>query len=195
MRHQRRNMLQLRRLTLQEFAPGRCVEEQVLHCNRRSRREPRLFHPQHLPARNLYERSSFFIFRTRLERHPSYARDARQRLPAKPQRRNRQQIVRGPQLRRRMPLERQQRIVPHHPAPVIRNPDQLSSARLHLDPDPRRPRIQRVLQQLLHHRRRPFHHLPGSYLVRDLVRQNPYPPHPSILRFPHPGAPNLGVPH
>src|SRR6202050_1676792 len=37
--------------------------------------------------------------------------------------------------------------------------------RLHADLDPRRPRIQRIFQHLLHHRRRPLHHLARGDLV------------------------------
>ncbi len=82
-----------------------------------------------------------------------------------------------------MPFKRQQRIVAHHAAPVVDNPDQLAPAGLHLNPNARRTRIKRVLQQLLDHRRGPLHHLARGNLVRNLVRKYVYPPHSLNYRF------------
>ena len=68
-----------------------------------------------------------------------------------------------------MPLKRQQRIVAPHAVPVVDDPNQLAPAALHLDANARRAGIQRILQQLLHHRGRTLHHLAGGNLVRHLV--------------------------
>ena len=68
-----------------------------------------------------------------------------------------------------MPLERQHGIIAHHAASIICDLDQLFSARLHADLDPRRARIQSVLEQLLHHGRRPLHHFAGGDLVGNLL--------------------------
>src|SRR4029077_10323715 len=43
--------------------------------------------------------------------------------------------------------------------------DEPLPARLDVDPDAARTRVQRILQQLLHHRGRTLHHLAGSDLV------------------------------
>ena len=64
-----------------------------------------------------------------------------------------------------MALEGQQRVVAHHAAAVIGHLDKLLAARFHLHADPRRSRIQRVLQQLLQHRRRTLHHLARGDLL------------------------------
>ncbi len=80
-----------------------------------------------------------------------------------------------------MPLERQQRIVPHHAMAIVENADQFAATALDLNPDPGRARIQRVLQQFLHHRRRPFHHLTGGNLIRHLVGKYTDASHGSIV--------------
>jgi hypothetical protein len=56
-------------------------------------------------------------------------------------------------------------------AAVIRNLNELFSARFHADFDPRRPRVERVLEHLLDDRCRPLHHLAGGDLVGDLLRK------------------------
>ena len=89
-----------------------------------------------------------------------------------------------------MAFKGQQRIIAHHAAAVVDNADQLASAAFHLDANSRRACIQRVLQQLLYHRRRPFHHLARGDLVRDLIGKNMYPPHPSIVPAP-PASPRV----
>ena len=68
-----------------------------------------------------------------------------------------------------MPLKGQESIVAIHPAAVVADADQLAPARLHLDTDAIRPRIQSILQQFFHHRRWPVHHLAGGDLVGYLV--------------------------
>lgn len=71
-----------------------------------------------------------------------------------------------------MPLKGQQSIVAVHPVPIVRDADELAAARLYFHADTRCPRIQRIFEQFLHHRRRPVHHLARGDLVGDLVRKN-----------------------
>src|ERR1039458_5578727 len=80
-----------------------------------------------------------------------------------------------------MPLEGKQRVVPHHAVAVVDDADQLSPAALNLNPNPRGSCIERVLQQLLHHGRRPLHHLAGSNLIGHLVGKYTDAPHGSIV--------------
>ena len=70
-----------------------------------------------------------------------------------------------------MALEGQQSIVPAHSLAIVGDADELASAGLDLDADASRSRVQRVLQQLLHNRRRSLHHLARCDLVSYLVRQ------------------------
>jgi hypothetical protein len=55
---------------------------------------------------------------------------------------------------------------------VVGQPDQSPPARFHLQPELRRPSVQRVFEQLLDDASRPFHHLSSGDLVRDVVRKN-----------------------
>ena len=55
------------------------------------------------------------------------------------------------------------------PWPSSADADQASSAALHLDADAHGSSVQGVLQQLLHHRCGPVHHLAGGDLVGNLI--------------------------
>ena len=71
-----------------------------------------------------------------------------------------------------MPLEGQQRIIAHHATSVVNDANQLAPARFHVNANSLRPGVERIFQQLLHHRRRSLHHLAGSNLVRHLIGKN-----------------------
>ncbi len=114
---------------------------------------------------------SLFLRRARFQQQPRNRRDRRQRFAAKSQRRNREQIVRGAQLRRGVALERQQRVVVSHAAAVVDHANHPLAARFHFDANRARARIQRIFEQLLHHRRGPLDHFARRDLVRDSFRQ------------------------
>ena len=88
-----------------------------------------------------------------------------------------------------MALEGQQSIVAHHAATIVGHLDQLLAARFHLHADPRRARIQRVLQQLLQHRRRTLHHLARGDLVGNMLGKYVDSGHDFLFRAPVAGAP------
>jgi hypothetical protein len=73
-------------------------------------------------------------------------------------------------------LESQAGVAGRHPVAVVAHRDRRRSALPNLDPDPRGLRIDGVLDQLLDHRRRSFHHLARSDLVHQGVPQQPDPP-------------------
>ena len=127
-------------------------------------------------------RSLSILRGTGLQPQSRHRRNRRQRLAAEPQGRDRQQIVGTADLRRRVPLERQQGIVAHHAAAVIGDLDQLLAAAFHLHPNAPRPRVQRVFQQFLHHRSRALHHLAGGDLVGDVFRENVNAAHGASVR-------------
>ena len=79
--------------------------------------------------------------------------------------------------RSRMPLECQHGIVAHHAAAIVDDLDQLLPARFDVDANAAGARIQRVLQQLLHHRCRTLHHLARGDLVGNAFRQYVNLPH------------------
>src|SRR5947209_5549614 len=64
-----------------------------------------------------------------------------------------------------MALEGKHGIVAHHADAVVGDLDQLFAAGFDLYVDAARARVQRVLEQLLHHRRRTLHHLARGDLV------------------------------
>jgi hypothetical protein len=76
-----------------------------------------------------------------------------------------------------MALESQKGIVAHHAAAIVGDLDQLLAARFHLHPDARCARIQRILQQLLQHRRRTLHHLARGDLVGNMLGKYVDSPH------------------
>ena len=76
------------------------------------------------------------------------------------------------QLRSGVALERQQRVVAHHSVSIVDDADQLAAAALDLNSHPRRACVERILQQLLHHRSGPLHHFAGGDLIGHLVGKN-----------------------
>ncbi len=185
MRHQRRYVRQLRRLRAQKLPPRRRIEKQIRNRNRRPARHSGIVHMQNLAARNLHPRPRRLLARLvcagrRLQRHPRHRGNRRQRLTAKSQRRNLQQVVRRAQLRSRVPLKGQQRIVAVHAVSIVGHANQLASTRLNLHANPRSPGIERIFEQFLHHRRRPVHHLARGNLVSHLIGENPYAPHKGL---------------
>ena len=70
-----------------------------------------------------------------------------------------------------MPLERRLRVLAGHAVPVVAHADEGPAAALDLDLDAARARVERVLEQLLHDRGRPLHHLARRDLVDEIVGQ------------------------
>src|SRR5690606_5936936 len=70
--------------------------------------------------------------------------------------------------------ERQRELVGRDAAAVVAHADELRPARLELDADRPRPGIERVLDQLLDHRRGALHHLAGGNLVHEVRRELAY---------------------
>ena len=97
--------------------------------------------------------------------------DARQGLAAEPQRGDGREVLDPPDLAGGVPLEGEPRLVGGHPLAVVLHPHETLAAQLDGDRDPRRPGVERVLDQLLDHRRGALDHLAGGDLVRQLGRQ------------------------
>ncbi len=169
---QRRDVRQLGGLGAEKFAPGRSVEEQVRDGQRGSSGQGRVVDVKDLAARDLHSGSCGFVSGCRLQSHARNRSNRGQRLAAKSQGRDGEQIVGCAQFRGGVPLKRQQRIVAVHSLPVVADADQPPPAGLDLDANAIGARVQCVLQQLLDHRGRPVHHLAGSDLVGNLVGKN-----------------------
>ena len=94
-------------------------------------------------------------------------RDGRKRFAPEPERRDRRQVVRRPDLAGRVPLERQSRVLRRHPLAIVLDADEPLAAELGGDGDAPRARVEAVLDQLLDNGGRALDHLSG----RDLIRQ------------------------
>jgi hypothetical protein len=66
-------------------------------------------------------------------------------------------------------LKRQHRIIARHPAPIIRNAQKSSPARLDINLNRPRARVNRVLDQLLSYRRRSLDDLARGDLVGKMI--------------------------
>ena len=110
------------------------------------------------------------VARARRQLDRRHRRDARQRLAAEAERSDARQIVLVADLARRVTGERERRIVGAHAFAVVAHPDQAQAAVLELDDDAARARVERVLDELLHDRRRTLDHLAGRDLRRELRR-------------------------
>jgi hypothetical protein len=69
-------------------------------------------------------------------------------------------------------VQRQERVLPAHPVAVVGDADLRLAAVADDHVDARGGGVQRVLHQLLHHRRRPLHHLARGDLVGQRVGQD-----------------------
>jgi len=89
---------------------------------------------------------------------------------AEAQRNNVGEVVRRPDLARRVLRDRAARVLGRHPRAVVADPDQGHPTVLDLYLDCARPRVERVLDQLLDSGRRTLDDLPGGDPVRHLGR-------------------------
>jgi len=84
------------------------------------------------------------------------------------QRVDRRQVLGRGQLAGRVRGQRQLQLLFGDAAAVVGDADQLDPALFNNDVDPRRPRVDAVLDQLFHHRRRPLDHLARGDLVHKV---------------------------
>ena len=166
---QRRHVGQFGRFGAEKFAAGGSVEEEIGDGERGAARQSGVVHVEDLAAGNFDARSGALLAGGRFQRDAGHRGDGGQRLAAKAQRGDGEQVVGGAQLGGGVALEGQQGVVAVHALAVVGDADELAPARLDLDADAVGAGVQSVLQQLLHHRGRPVHHLAGGDLVGNLV--------------------------
>ena len=143
--------------------------EQVAHLDRRPARVTHVAQVAAPPVGDLDLGARRLALGARPHHELGHGRDRRQRLAAEPVRRDPLQVVELPQLRRGVPLERQLARRPGSCPCRRRAPARAWSPVLDLDVHGARPRVERVLDQLLHDGRRPLHHLAGGDLVDEVV--------------------------
>ena len=171
-RHQRRDVRQFGLLRAQKFLARRHVEEQIANRDRRAAAQRRFLAAQHLAAGDFDARAGGLLRGARLEQQPRDRRDGRQRLAAKSQRGDREQVLDVAQLAGGVALEGQHRVVAQHAAAVVDDADQAAPAGFDFDAQIGSAGVERIFEQFLDHRRRPLHHFAGRDLVGDLVGKN-----------------------
>ena len=105
-------------------------------------------------------------------RHPGDRPYTRQGLAPKSQGGNGTKLAIIQQLGGGMALKTEQNVILIHADTVIHYTNQTGTASFYLDINPTGSGIQRIFQQLLDHRSRPFHHLTGRNLVGKMFRKN-----------------------
>ena len=171
-RHQRGDVRQFGLLGAQEFAARRDVVEQIAHRDHGAAAQRRLLAAQHLAAGDFDARAGRLLHGSRLQQQARDRGDGRQRLAAKTQRGDGEQVLDVAQFAGGVAFEGQQRVVAQHAAAVVHDADQPPAARFHLHAQIRRAGIERVFQQFLDHRRGPLHHFARGDLVGNLVGKN-----------------------
>src|SRR6185437_14660206 len=106
------------------------------------------------------------------EPHAAGGRDARQRLAAEAERADGGQVVEPRELARRVAREREHGVVGAHAHAVVDDGDPVDAAAREPDLDVPRAGIERVLDELLHDRRRPLDDLAGRDLPLELGRED-----------------------
>ncbi len=97
---------------------------------------------------------------------------SRERLTAKPESAHAREIIELADLRGRVPLQCQQRVITRHPAAIVTNFDPLFSAVLQEHFHRARPGVNGVFDQLLDHRCGALDDLSGGNLVHQLGGEN-----------------------
>ena len=165
------HMLQLHAIALQELATGRHVVEQAAHGDGGARCAGHGLLCAHLAAFHQHPGAQLFAVLAGAQLHLGDGRDARQCLAAEALGAHGVQVVGQADLAGGVPLEAQPRIAGAHALAIIAHLHQRATGVLHHQHDARGARIHAVLQQFLHHARRPLHHLARSDLVGHMVGQ------------------------
>ena len=164
--HHLANRLALAAIALQEFEPGRGRVEQLAHFDARAFAERRRLD---LTLAAGVDRDHPAM---RLARVPgrdgksAHRADRWQSLAAEAERADVEEIVVG-QFRGGVALDRQREVGARHAGAVVAHADQSAAAAVGDDLDARCPGIERVLEELLDHARRPLHHLARRDAVDD----------------------------
>ncbi len=171
LRHEPRDLGGFGDVGLQEFAPRRQVEEEVGDLDGCALARPDLADRRHLTAVDAHLGAAVGPARAGAHQEMRHRRDARQRLAAEPERANRAEVVGPRNLAGGVPLDGQLRVRRLHPLAVVLDANQLLAAELDGDRDPRRTRIERVLDQFLDHRGRALDDFAGGDLIREVERK------------------------
>ena len=148
-----------------ELSPHGRVEEQVVYFDGRARRTTAGGGRAKLAAGRFDFAAALALGRSAAEHQPADFGDRGQRLAAKPERANAEQVVGLGQFARGVAGQGQRQLVDRNAAAVIDHPDHFQPTLADRDVDPRGAGVDGVLHQLFHHARRPLDHLAGGDFV------------------------------
>ena len=154
-----------------EGLPGGDVIEEVADGHAGPRGGPRRAPPAHLAPLHAHRPGGRQGGRAAGQLQVGDRGDAGQGLAPEAQGAHAVQVVERLQLARGVAQHGQLQLLGGDPAAVVADADQAQPATLNLHPHRRRPGVQGVLHQLLDHRRRAFHHLPGGDLGHQVRGQ------------------------
>jgi hypothetical protein len=155
---------------LHELEAGRSRVEQIAHDDAGSGRERRRLHRADPAALDPDRERALGAARTRFDQKPRDRADRGQRLAAKAERPDIDEIV-VRELRGRVALDREREIVRAHAAAVVGDDDLGEAALADRDLDPARPGVERVFDQLLDTSRRPLDHFARRDAVDETLGQ------------------------
>jgi hypothetical protein len=155
-------------VALEEFAPRRRAEEELAYLDARADRARGGRELAGAAVEPLRVRG---LRRAARDGELGHRRDRGQRLAAKAHGRHAFQLVQRGDLARRVAAQRQRQLLGRDAAAVVLDHDGADAAGHQLDRDLARAGIERVVDQLAHHRGRPLHHLAGGDLADQLVGQ------------------------
>ena len=158
------NMAALGAILLQEFQAGRHIVEQVFHPHHRSNRRAHLLQLPHMPALHPQARRRVGRGRPRSDGQARHRADRGQRLAAKTQRGNAEQVGGALQLAGGVPFYRQRQLASRDAAAIIGNLDLAFARSFDMDGKLAGPSIQGVFQQFFNGRGRALNDFAGRNL-------------------------------
>ena len=167
------HLCELGPLGAQELAARGYVEEELAHLDRRALGVRRWRGTREHSVRGCYGVAGLRASRTGDESDTRHRGDRGQRFAAEPERAHRLQVLDARKLARRVMRKRELELIARDPGAVVAHAAKRDASGLDFDLDAARVGIQAVLDQLLHHRRRPFDDLAGRDLVNELFGQDP----------------------
>ncbi|MBK7278200.1 MAG: hypothetical protein IPI08_17075 [Betaproteobacteria bacterium] len=164
--HRFQGMRELGGVGLEELAPRRGAEEELLHLDRGAHRARR--RPQFAAAR-MQPPGVRRVVRARRQRELGNRGDGRQRLAAKTHRDDRFQLGQRGDLARGVARQRQRQVFDRNAGAVVLDADRTHAAGRQPHRHLGGAGVQRVVHQFAHHRGRAFHHLAGGDLAHQFV--------------------------
>ena len=163
-----RHLRRLRGIRFEKLAACGQVVEQIVDLDERALRGGRLGDAGDRAAVHADLGAALLASRTRAQHEVRHRRDRRQRLAAKSERPDGRQIVGVPDLARRMPFDRQPRIIRLHPFSVVLDADLLLAAELDVNREAPRAGVDRVLDELLDDGGGALDDFAGGNLIREI---------------------------